>query len=247
MSYSLGIARFLDLVSAPSAEPDQIAFLAPLCPAGSSVLDIGAGVGRTAFALAERGVDVVALEPDPEMYSALLSRLALRPELHARLTPVPKPAGFPLDRAFDCVCCFGVAHLLQAEHRSDLAAYAWQHVQRRGKLVLEIPVASGTRAAKPWDLVATRKLGDSTAEFHSAMEPAEGGWWHTHWLFRSTLGGKTIDEVRRTFHWYPMTHDESVDLLERHGIVPVDEYAGYDRSPYVPGESRVRLILAQRA
>ena len=107
MSYSQGIARFLELVAAPPAEPDQTAFLAPLCPAGGSVLDIGAGVGRTAFALAERGVNVIALEPDAEMYSVLLSRLASRPELHARITPVPKPAGYALDRTFDCVLSAG--------------------------------------------------------------------------------------------------------------------------------------------
>jgi SAM-dependent methyltransferase len=247
MSYSQGIARFLDLVAAPPTEPDQTAFLAPLCPAGSSVLDIGAGIGRTVFVLAERGVNVTAVEPDAEMYSVLLSRLALRPELHARVTPVPKRAGFALDRAFDCVCCFAVVHLLRPDERSDLLAYAWQHVQPGGKLVFEFPVASPTRVAKPSELVAARKLGESTVEFHSAMEPAERGWWYTHWLFRTTLGGKTMDEVRRTFHWYPMRHDESSDLLARHGIVAVEEYAGYDRSPYVPGESRARLIVAQRA
>jgi len=247
MSYSQGIARFADLVAAPSAEPDQIGFLAPLCPAGSSVLDIGAGVGRTAFALAERGVRVVALEPDAEMHSVLLTRLALRPELHERITPVPKSAGFALDRSFDVVCCFAVVHLLQAHERTDLVAYAWQHVEAGGKLVLEIPVASGARVAKSAELVAARKLGELTVEFHSATAPAERGWWYTHWLFRSTLRGETIDEVRRSFHWYPMPHDETVDLLERLGIVPDEEYAGYDRAAYAPGESRVRLVVARRA
>ena len=44
-----------------------------------------------------------------------------------------------------------------------------------------------------------------------------------------------------------MLHDESVDLLARDGIVAFEEYAGYDRSPYVPGQSCARLIVAQRA
>ena len=188
MSYSQGIARFADLfVSGAAQGPDAATFLAPLCPPGSSVLDIGAGAGGTTFALASRGVHVVALEPDPEMYTVLLSRLALRPELHEFAAPLPQPAGFAIPQTFDVVCSFAVIHLLQ---------------------------------------------------------PAGGGWWYTHWKFTTLLAGDPVDEVQRTFRWYPLTHAEATDLLAEAGVVPNEEYGGYDRSAYVPDESRVRLIVA---
>lgn len=245
MSYSQGIARFADLfVSGAAQGPDAAAFLAPICPPGSSVLDIGAGAGATTFALASRGVNVVALEPDPEMYTVLLSRLALRPELHEFAAPLPRPAGLAIVQTFDVVCSFSVIHLLRPAERLRLVRYALGRTRRGGKVVLEIPVASRERLIKPWQLVATRKLGAVDIEFHSAMEPAGDGWWYTRWKFTTVFAGDPVDEVHRSFHWYPLAHAEATVLLAEAGVVPSEEYGGYDRSAYVPDESRVRLIVA---
>src|SRR5262245_48470190 len=82
VSYSQGIAPFADLfASVAPEEPTPATFLEPLCPQGSSLLDVGAGTGATAFGIASRGVNVVALEPDAEMYAILLSHLAMRHDL----------------------------------------------------------------------------------------------------------------------------------------------------------------------
>lgn len=245
MSYSQGIARFADLfVSGAAQGPDAATFLAPLCPPGSSVLDIGAGAGGTTFALASRGVHVVALEPDPEMYTVLLSRLALRPELHEFAAPLPQPAGFAIPQTFDVVCSFAVIHLLQPAERLRLVRYALERARGGAKVVLELPVASRARLIKPWQVVATRRLGMVDIEFHSAMQPAGEGWWYTHWKFTTLFAGDPVDEVQRTFRWYPLTHAEATDLLAEAGVVPNEEYGGYDRSAYVPDESRMRLIVA---
>lgn len=245
MSYSQGIARFADLfASVTPQEANAATFLVPLCPSGSSVLDIGAGAGGTAFALASRGVNVVALEPDPEMYTVLLSRLALRRELHEFIAPLLQPAGFPMIHDFDVVCSFAVIHLLQPAERLSLLRYAFTRVRPGGNLVLEVPVASQERIVKPWQMVAARKLGAADVEFHSAMESAQDGWWYTHWKFRTVFAGAPVDEIQRTFHWYPLAHAEATDLFAAAGIVPAEEYAGYDRSIYVPNESRVRLVVA---
>ncbi len=91
MRYSNGIAHYYDFFGTVWGQTDDAArFLIGLVPPRSSVLEIGAGVGVTAAALAAAGFDVTALEPDPGMYAVMLSRLALRPDLESRLTPIPK-------------------------------------------------------------------------------------------------------------------------------------------------------------
>jgi SAM-dependent methyltransferase len=44
------------------------------------ILDIGAGTGRIAIPLAERGARVVCVEPSPAMRAQFLAKLSSRPE-----------------------------------------------------------------------------------------------------------------------------------------------------------------------
>jgi SAM-dependent methyltransferase len=245
MIYSQGIARYYDLFArAGTFEDEACDFLEPLAAPGTSLLEIGAGVGNTALALAARGVRVTALEPDAEMYSVLVSRLALRKELHGLVSPVPRAAGYPLRDRFDLCACFAVLHLLQPGERAALVAYAKQQVRRGGTLVLEMPMVSRARVAKPWSIVATVNLGSIRYEHHSAVESTGDNWWCTHWMYRVLDGDTVLDEVLQSFHWKPFTLEESERLIVAHGLVGGEEYGGFDRSAFVPHESRVRLVVA---
>ena len=246
MGYSNGIAHYYDLFATSWGKADDAArFLIDLVPPRSAILEIGAGVGVTAVALAAAGHDVTALEPDPEMYAVMLSRLALRPDLESSLTPIPRAAGYPLPRRFDACACFSVLHLLQPPERTALTSYACQATRPAGQLVLEIPVTSAKRLPRPWELVAQRQFGEMRYEHHTAAEPLSDGSWHTHWKFRALHCDVLLDETSQTFHWRPLSLDESDELLRAHRIDIEAEYAGFDRAPYQPNESRVRLVVGR--
>jgi len=107
--HSQGVAKFYDLLSDGVHETrDEVTFVRATVQPGASILEIGAGIGSLAMTLAGDGYRVTALEPDPEMYAAMLTRLALRQDLRAKFTPVPKRIGFDLQQRFDACIALAV-------------------------------------------------------------------------------------------------------------------------------------------
>ncbi len=80
MSLSFGSAAAAYERGRPSYPPEAIDWLLPA--AARDVLDLGAGTGKLTTRLVERGLDVVAVDPIPEMLDVLRGAL---PETHALL------------------------------------------------------------------------------------------------------------------------------------------------------------------
>ena len=81
-----------------------------LLPAGARhVLDLGAGTGKLTAALLDRGLEVTAVEPSPQMLGELRHELEGRPGLHASLEGGAE--SIPLDdRCVDAVLCAQAWH-----------------------------------------------------------------------------------------------------------------------------------------
>ena len=123
----------------PAALIDAIASLAP--PAGGSrVLDVGAGIGHLALPLAERGLEVTAVEPATEMLERLRSTagergLAIR-NLHATAEDVPLP-----DASADLIVVADALHFLDAERSASEMA---RLLAPRGALAIVIAELGAT-------------------------------------------------------------------------------------------------------
>ena len=73
----------------PSYPPEAIDWLLPR--GARDVLDLGAGTGKLTTRLAERGLDVVAVDPLPEMLEVLTSSLPDIPALLGTAEQIPLP------------------------------------------------------------------------------------------------------------------------------------------------------------
>jgi SAM-dependent methyltransferase len=73
----------------PSYPPEAIDWLLP--PAARDVLDLGAGTGKLTTRLVERGLDVVAVDPIPEMLELLTNSLPATPALLGTAEDIPLP------------------------------------------------------------------------------------------------------------------------------------------------------------
>jgi SAM-dependent methyltransferase len=245
--YSQGVAQYYDLFSDdPTQSRAETAFIRAMLPKGRSILDIGAGIGNLAFALAADGYQVTALEPDPEMYAAMLVRLALRRDLQGRLTPVPKALGFTLNQSFDACISLAVLHLLDEAGRAAMFRYAYAQLRAGGCLIVEEPVESPLRVELPYQLKAERTFGDTRFQHFYSMNQTPHGRWCTTWEFLTLRGEVLLDRRTREFDWKPGSRGELLMLAENAGFVVEAEWADFERAPFAEQESKVLIQVARK-
>ncbi|MGN7779588.1 class I SAM-dependent methyltransferase [Mycolicibacterium sp. 22603] len=96
----------------PSYPPDAIDWLLP--HGARTVLDLGAGTGKLTVRLVERGLDVVAVDPIPEMLDVLSSSLPGTPALLGTAEDIPLP-----DDSVDCVLVAQAWHWFDPQRAAD--------------------------------------------------------------------------------------------------------------------------------
>ncbi len=106
----------------------------------SQVLDIGAGTGRLALPLAERGIEVFCVEPSPAMRSVFKEKLDDRPHLKGKITLIPGDAhSFDYGRTFPLACLSAMFdHFLTDEERIASLTNIARHLEPAGTLVFDV-------------------------------------------------------------------------------------------------------------
>lgn len=140
------------------------------------VLEIGAGTGRLAAALALSGHQVTAVEPSPAMCTGMRSRLRQLPDKVARRVQVVEGDGAtfqlsdtsaPFDTAL--LAQNVLAHVLTAPERDQTLARVAQWLRPGGQLLVDI------------DLAGPRRLRETAGQL----------WWQGTWQLREGGGELT--------------------------------------------------------
>lgn len=149
-------AVYYDAVTDCDASLDgDIELYAGLAPAGGAVLELGAGTGRVALALAERGFTVVGVDLAGAMLvQAEAKRAALPADIAERLAfRLGDMTSLRLERRFDAVICpfFGLAHLpAGAAWRNTFEVIA-RHLNPGGRAAVHLPVGEAMAGPGPVD------------------------------------------------------------------------------------------------
>ena len=150
-------AAFYDTVTAADARlQGDVEIYAGLAPPGASVLELGAGTGRLAFALAQRGFPVTAVDIAPAMLAqASAKRADLHPEV-ARRVELRRGDMTSLDlkRRFAVVVCgyFTLAHVPRGAAWRNTFETAARHLEPGGLAAFHLPLVDVMRLPGPADL-----------------------------------------------------------------------------------------------
>jgi SAM-dependent methyltransferase len=130
---------------APPVVFDDIVRLAGL-RSGSEVLEIGPGTGQVTWPLAERGLRVLALEPDPRLAALASLNLAGFPQVSVTVTSFE--AWEPGDATFDAVVACNAFHWVDPDIRLAKAAAVLR--PQRCLVVMTTPVVVPDDAERFW-------------------------------------------------------------------------------------------------
>ncbi|MFZ4756101.1 MAG: class I SAM-dependent methyltransferase [Miltoncostaeaceae bacterium] len=214
---------------------------------GGPVIDLGAAAGRTAIPIALLGIDVIAVDSDPEMLAVIRERAGGTPAA-ARITLVEasmEGAALPTGAALVIVPMNTLQVLLDPDDRAQCFAHVAASLRPHGEFIFDLAVPD--LDAIEWALGDTISTGRSrdpasgdvlvhTAVFDS-LDRA------THTLdFRviveraGTAGSTQRVERRHLVHLY--THDEVQALVQSAGLTVLAVHSGFSGERFTDSSER---------
>lgn len=152
-SKSASAAHYDALTAADKRLGDDVGIYDGLIAPGSDVLELGAGTGRIALDLAQRGHRVLGLDIAPAMLEqANAKRGALDPDAAARLRfKLGDMASLALGETFDLVACtyFTLAHVPAGAAWRNTFKGVSRHLKPGGLAAFHLPVEAKMREAPP--------------------------------------------------------------------------------------------------
>jgi SAM-dependent methyltransferase len=245
------LAPFYDLITDHSDEDVEL-FAGFARRVDAPVLELGAGTGRVAIALAGRGLCVYGLDRSAAMLE-IARRKALAAGVAVRFVQSDL-TDFHLDERFGLIFCAadGFLHLTETAQQIAALRRAGEHLAPGGRLILDLPAMEGANwldwepGARPLELVWSGEGPHGHLVQHMVTftcEPSTQTRRMTHILDEIDGEGR----VRRTVAAFDLRFVFPAELrllVAAAGLRIADVYGGYDLEPFGPGSARLIAALA---
>jgi SAM-dependent methyltransferase len=225
-------APFYDLFD----NKDNIDFFSHYATRAEEILDIGAGTGRIAIPLAERGARVIAVEPSPAMRAQFREKLDTHPELQEYVTLIAgTAASFTLDRSVPAAFLSGgFDHFLDPAERLASLENIGCHLQVGGILVFDVFI--GLMRDNPLTPTGEVKIDDQIIRRFVGSKILPDRRIEVTLVFETYQKGALQDRIEQR-SWSGITDRTEVHrLLSQSGFVVTREFSDYQFTPFKTGD-----------
>jgi SAM-dependent methyltransferase len=204
--------------------------------AAEEILDIGAGTGRIAIPLAEKGITVFCVEPSPAMRREFKKKLALRLDLLGNIHLLANDAAsFDFGRTFPAAFLSGsFDHFLDDAERISSLKNINKHLNPGGKLVFDVWLG----LMKDTPLSPAGIVKKESKEYRRFVGgKVRGKEIETILIFETYEAGKVIDRIEE-HSMAGITDRKTVHtLLRKTGFKVKREFSDFDSTAFKEGDS----------
>jgi SAM-dependent methyltransferase len=225
---------------------ENIEFFFHYAAAAGEILDIGAGTGRIAIPLAERGVEVYCVEPSPAMRREFKKKLSQHPHLWGNITLQASDARhFDFGRAFPAAFLSGsFDHFLNDKERLASLCNIGRHLVTGGKLVFDVFL--GLMRDSPLSPAGRVQVGDRECRRFVATKVLPHRTQETHLVFETYQDGELVERLEERSKVGLIAREELHQLLKQTGFEVKQEFGHYDFSGFQEGDPLL-IVEAENA
>jgi SAM-dependent methyltransferase len=225
-------------------QKENVGFFGHYATPGEEVLDVGAGTGRIAIPLTERGVRVVCVEPSTAMREQLRLKLTERPERKEKINLVAgDAASFDLNRTFPLAILSGTYdHFLDREERLASLCNIARHLQTSGILVFDVFL--GLMESSPLSPAGEIQRGKRTYRRFVGRRLLPGRKVEVELVFEVYQGAELLEQVEQRSVAAITDRAQIHQVLAEAGFSVRREFSDYDFTPYREGDE---LLIVEAA
>ena len=236
MTYDTGYEKCAHLYDLFDTK-DNIEFFYHYASEAQEILDIGAGTGRIAFPIAEKGVNVFCVEPSPAMRRQFLKKLSKRRDLLEHISLIEGNAiSFDLGRTFPAAFLSGsFDHFLDDDERLASLVNINRHLDAKGKLVFDIFLE--LMKETPLSLAGSVKKGDMEYRRFVGGKLLPDEKRETILVFEIHQSGKLMERIEERSLVGVIDRKKLHRLLRETGFEVQREFSNYDFTKFQDGAS----------
>lgn len=214
---------------------ENIAFFFHYAATAGEILDIGAGTGRIAIPLAERGVKVYCVEPSSAMRREFKKKLSQRPHLWDNITLKAGDArDFDFGHIFPAAFLSGsFDHFLDDEERLASLRNIGRQLVAGGKLIFDVFL--GLMRDSPLSPAGQVQVGDREIRRFVATKVLPNQTQETHLVFETYQDGELLERLEDHGKVGLITREGLHQLLKQAGFEVKQEFGNYDFSGFQEG------------